>query len=124
MERDIWSGDHVDRHLVDFLRGLRPRYKTALLSNAWSNSRRFHTESSRLISVVDEAILSCEVGLAKPDPRIYALVSATLAVRPEEAVFVDDVEENVQAARATGMVGILFTNRDQVITDVSSYLSL
>src|SRR5919199_141386 len=40
VQREFWGGDRLDTALVEFIRGLRPRYRTALLSNAWSGLRR------------------------------------------------------------------------------------
>jgi HAD superfamily hydrolase (TIGR01509 family) len=57
---------------------------------------------------VDDILISAEVGLAKPDPRIYRLAAERLGVRPDEAVFVDDFAANVEGARAVGMRAIHF----------------
>jgi len=54
------------------------------------------------------SFVSCELGLRKPDPRVYHEVVRRLAVAPERCVFVDDRERNVAAAREAGMVGVLF----------------
>jgi putative hydrolase of the HAD superfamily len=50
---------------------------------------------------------SCEVGLRKPDPRIYELTCAQVGVAPTEAVFLDDNDENVSAAAALGIETVL-----------------
>jgi HAD superfamily hydrolase (TIGR01509 family) len=54
------------------------------------------------------SFVSCELGLRKPDPRVYREVVQRLAVEAERCVFVDDRERNVAAAREAGMVGVLF----------------
>lgn len=46
--------------------------------------------------------------LIKPDPRIFQLFIETFAIDPSQAVYVDDLLPNVEAARAIGMKGILF----------------
>jgi epoxide hydrolase-like predicted phosphatase len=122
LRRDFWSGDRLDAGLVQFLRGLRPRYKTAILSNAWPGSRQVFTQTFGLGDVVDEMIISDEEGVAKPDVRIYQIAVERLGVRPEEAVFVDDLAENAQGARAVGMWGIHFESAEQAIAEVRKYL--
>ncbi len=122
LRRDFWSGDRADVQLADFLRDLRPRYKTAILSNAWPGARKALTERWGLGSVVDEIIISAEEGVAKPDPAIYHIALRRLGVRPAEAVFVDDMAANVEAARALGMHGIQFRTREQAIADVRRIL--
>ncbi len=67
-------------------------------------------------------IFSAEVGLAKPDRRIYELALEHLRVQPAEVFFVDDVQENVEAAQALGIAGIRFVNTEQTIADIKQYL--
>lgn len=122
LRRDFWSGDRVDVQLADFLRHLRPGYKTAILSNAWPGARKALTERWGLHSVVDEMIISAEEGVAKPDPAIYHIALGRLGVRPAEAVFVDDMAANVEAARALGMHGVQFRTREQAIAEVKGIL--
>ncbi len=67
----FWGGDRADQALLEYLSGLRPAIRTALLSNAWSNARAELVEFHGLNRVFDLIIYSAEIGLAKPDPRIY-----------------------------------------------------
>jgi putative hydrolase of the HAD superfamily len=120
--RDFWSGDRVDAELVRFLGGLRPRYKTAILSNAWPGAREVFTQVLGLGDVVDEMIISAEEGVAKPDARIYHIAVGRLGVQPEETVFVDDMAENVQGARAVGIRSIQFKSTEQAIAEVRKCL--
>jgi putative hydrolase of the HAD superfamily len=120
--RDFWSGAQLDTELVEFVRSLRPRYRTAILSDAWPGVRDVFTQVLGLDAVVDEIIISAEEGIAKPDPRIFRIAAERLGVRPQEAVFVDDRPDNVQGARAVGMRGIQFETREQTIADVRKYL--
>jgi epoxide hydrolase-like predicted phosphatase len=121
LQRDFWSGDRIDQELVDFLAGLRPRYKTGLLSNAWDNARRLFREFG-LDRAFDVMVISAEERLAKPDARIYHIALDRLGVRPEEAVFVDDMAANVAAAQSIGLRGIQFQSTEQTIRQVQDYL--
>ncbi len=107
LERDFWAGDRADQELVAFVRSLRPRFKTALLSNAWPNARQVLTARYHL-DAFDTIVISAEEGILKPDPRIYLLASERLGIRPESVVFVDDMEHNVEGARAVGMHAMQF----------------
>lgn len=122
LQHDFWSGDHLDRRLLDFLRDLRPRYRTAILSNAWDNARDLFTRRLGLGNCVDLLVISAEEGVAKPDARFYQLALERLGVRPEEAVFVDDLPANVEGARALGMHAIRFESAAQVMADVTRLL--
>jgi epoxide hydrolase-like predicted phosphatase len=104
--RDFWAGDKLDTALIALIQSLRPRYQTAILSNAWSDAREMFSRLFGLDQAFDLLIISAEEGLTKPDPRIYQLTAERLGVQPAEAVFVDDFIENVQGARAVGMHAI------------------
>lgn len=123
LKRDFWSGDHTDEELARYLGSLRPSRKTALLSNAWPGARRAFNERMGLTDAVDEIIISAEEGVAKPDAAIYQIALRRLGVKPREAVFVDDVAANVEAARALGMKGVQFRTREQTIADVNRILA-
>jgi putative hydrolase of the HAD superfamily len=77
----------------------RSGVRTGLLSNSWG--RRY--DRSRWDELFDEIVISGDVGMRKPDPRIYALAAEKLGLPPEEIVFVDDLEQNLAPARAAGM---------------------
>ncbi len=108
LRRDFWAEDRVDPDLVALLDSLRPRYKTAILSNAWSDGRAVITGRFGLGSAVDAIIISAEERLAKPDRRLFALAAERLGVQPAEAIFVDDFLTNVEGARAAGWQAVHF----------------
>lgn len=76
--------------------------RVGLLSNCSSDVPAVFAETA-LASLVDDAVFSCSVGLAKPDERIFHLAAERLGVPPDRCLFVDDREENLAAARSVGM---------------------
>ena len=111
--QEFWAGDYCDVDLYQFIKGLREKYKTGLLSNAWSDARTAIDSRFHLLDVFDVVIFSAEVRLAKPDPRIYQLMLNKLGVQAPEAIFIDDFQENIDAANALGIHGVLFENSHQ-----------
>ncbi len=109
-ERDFWAGDRLDRDLAGALRELHTRYRTALLSNSWVRDGWALADELGLADALDVCVVSAEVGVVKPDPRIYTTTLERLAVSPAEAVFVDDFIQNVDAARRLGLQAIHFTD--------------
>ncbi|MGH3588236.1 MAG: HAD-IA family hydrolase [Pseudonocardia sp.] len=67
--------------------------------------------------------VSHEVGLAKPDPRIYKLTCDRLDVQPDEIVFLDDVEANVEAARQLGWRAVLHEETRASIRAINEILA-
>lgn len=122
LQRDFWSSEQLDTTFVQFIQGLRPQHRIAILSNAWSDARSIHKDKFKFDSWVDLAVYSAEVKLLKPDPQIYQLVLSGLELAAEECIFVDDKLENVQAAQALGMHGIWFRDARQTIDDIKGCL--
>jgi epoxide hydrolase-like predicted phosphatase len=122
LRTDFWSGDRLDTELVNFLRSLRPRYKTAILSNAWSGARITFREKYDLETAVDLIVISAEEGLAKPAPEIFVLVARRLAVPPKDAIFVDDFSVNIRAAQAAGFSAVHFRNTNQTIDEIMALI--
>ncbi|MEJ2301641.1 MAG: HAD family phosphatase [Anaerolineales bacterium] len=120
--REFWGGDSLDHDLVDYIRSLRPQYKTGLLSNAWDDLRDVLEKGWKIAAAFDAIVISAEVGVAKPDAKIYHIILDRLGVAPAEAVFVDDFSENVAGARAVGMRAIRFQNSRQVRADLDQIL--
>lgn len=105
LRADLAARERWDPALVSRVRALRGTgTATAVVSNTWSGLRA-RMAAAGVLDVADELVLSCEVGCAKPDRRIYEIALSRLGVAPEAALFVDDVPVNVDAARALGMAG-------------------
>lgn len=111
---DFGAAETLDGDLAEFVRGLRPRNQTALLSNAWIDGREFFSMRYGLDTLTDLMVISAEEGVAKPDPEIYRVTAERLGVPPEACVFVDDLAANVAGARTAGMAAIRFESTPQI----------
>jgi putative hydrolase of the HAD superfamily len=121
---DFWIEylGELNVELAEFIATLRPRYTIALLSNSFLGAREREQECYHLRDMTDLIIYSHEVGLAKPDPRIYQLTCERLGLLPHAALFLDDYDPNVIAARKFGMSAILFGDTRQAIAEVRAWL--
>jgi len=90
--------------------------RTGLLSNSWGNDY----PRDGWDEMFDVVVISGEVGMRKPEPRIFEHTLALLAMRPEECVFVDDLRHNVDAAVDLGMVGVLHRSYDQTLLELEA----
>jgi glucose-1-phosphatase len=122
VQKSFFAGDVLDKDLVDYIRSLRPRYTTALLSNAWDSLRPLLAQEWKIEDAFDEIVISAEVGIAKPDPRIYHLILERLGVQAQEAVFVDDFAHNLEAAAQVGLHTVLFKTRPQAVAELQALL--
>jgi epoxide hydrolase-like predicted phosphatase len=122
--QQFWSADDVNWRLLDYIRSLRPRFKVGLLSNAWDDLRKTLHDRWNIDGLFDELIISAEVKLVKPDPRIFQLATDRLKVLPDETIFIDDIAENVESARLVGLKGIQYQDFDQVMAEITDYLKV
>lgn len=120
---EFFAGDIMDHKLLDFIRSLRPRYKTGLISNAWGDLREW-VVTEKFEDAFDCMVISAEIGVMKPKPEIYLLALKQLGVSPAESIFVDDFIENVEGARAVGMSAIHFRDVDQAVTQLRVLLKI
>jgi epoxide hydrolase-like predicted phosphatase len=122
-QAEFWGGDRLDAELVAYIRLLRRDFKTGLLSNAFSDLRQVVAETWKFADAFDEMVISAEVGLVKPDPRIYQLAVDRLGVAPADAVFIDDFSRNVEGAQAVGLHAIHFRNPQQARRELEDLLN-
>lgn len=107
--RDFWAGDDVDAGLMGLIRSLRPRYQTAIISNATDALLDTLNGRHPIADAFDLIVGSAYERVMKPSPEIYLRTLERLGRRPEETVFVDDAPANVNAAAALGMNAVRFT---------------
>jgi putative hydrolase of the HAD superfamily len=93
---------------IALIKALRPPYRISILSNADSTLEERIERTLKMRHLFDDVISSAVVGLAKPDPQIYRLAAERLSLPIEECLFIDDLDRNVEAARAVGMTAIHF----------------
>jgi putative hydrolase of the HAD superfamily len=122
--RQFWSADGLNRELVEALPALRKRCKLGLLSNANDDLRKILGERWQIAGHFDDMIISAEVGLLKPDRRIYELAVHRLGVQPGETILIDDLPLNVEGARVAGLQAIQYLNNQQVFEDLRSRMQV
>lgn len=117
-EPDRWGkllreNEGLNLALFEYIAQLRRRYKIAVLSNVPKGglSRRFSQD--QLDQYFDVVVESGELGISKPDPRIYQFTLEKLGVLPDEALFTDDRDEYCAGAEEVGISSILYTNFGQ-----------
>jgi len=107
---DVASWTEYREEMWALVREFRARGgRTAFLSNGVPEIMARIREDQPLEEMFDAVIVSCEVGLAKPDPAIYHLTLERMGATPAEALFVDDRVVNTSAAEGIGIRTLTFT---------------
>ena len=104
----MFAATVLSEPMQDLLRRVRAAgLRTAMLSNSWGVGIY---PADVLAELFDAVVISAEVGMRKPEERIFRHAAGLLGLDPAECVFIDDIEANVQAAEALGMTGVLHTD--------------
>jgi putative hydrolase of the HAD superfamily len=113
-ELDVFSllasmgGAGIRDEMVERVRQLRAEgVRTAMITNNVIEFREYWRAMLPLDELFEVVVDSSEVGMRKPDPRIYALVLDRLGSEPARAIFLDDHPGNIAGAEACGMRGVL-----------------
>ena len=133
-ELGLNSGDEVDtfRHryhadeainegVLKLIRRLHGNYKLAVLSNSPPGLAQWLAEWN-VLHPFDVVFCSGDEGIAKPDTKAFELTLERLGVKPDEAVFVDDTRQHVEAAQELGLQGILFTTAEKLEEELGDLL--
>ena len=118
---DFWADNKVDQELMAFIRTLRPEYITAVITNATDTMREDMRSRYQIIDAFDLVVCSAEEKVMKPDSDIFHRTLNKLHLDPGEVLFIDDMEKNVEAARALGLNAIQFTPAADLYAEFRRY---
>jgi len=106
--------------VVKTLTKLKTKYRLILLSNTDVKHFGFIKRKFPEMFFFDDYVLSHEVGLMKPDPQIYQIALKRAKARAGECLFIDDLEENIEAAAKLGIQTMLFKPQTDLEAELRS----
>lgn len=116
-------GSHTKNvKLIEYIKQLGTTYNIGLISNISRGAMDSYFSKDELGELFDDVVLSSDVGMIKPHPEIFELAAERLGFDPSECVFIDDIEDNVKGAISIGMIGIVYTDVNKLIADLSHLL--
>jgi putative hydrolase of the HAD superfamily len=108
---------------VDWLKSLKERgLKIYVLSNFGKRAFEINSEIYPFLEYIDGKVVSYELMVVKPEPEIYETLIRKYDITPENAVFIDDREINIEGAIACGLKGIVFKSFEQANEELESML--
>ncbi len=119
--RRYYGDEAANPEVLDLIRKLHGSYRLAVLSNHPPGLAHWLADWD-ILRYFDVVYCSGDEGCAKPDPAAYQAVLERLGVTAPEAVFIDDTAGHVEAARALGIHGIVFTQARQLSRDLAGLL--
>jgi HAD superfamily hydrolase (TIGR01509 family) len=120
----IMNMDHIRNvAMVDYVRKVRSKYKVALLSNVGRGVIDRLFSPAELNELFDTVVLSSEVGMVKPDVKIFSFTSDKLGVPAENCLMVDDLQDNIDGAEVAGMQGVVFSTTGEFLSEIGAMLA-
>ena len=95
-------------------------YKISILSDQWYLSKRALVSKS-FIKKFNPSIISCDVGMRKPNSKIYKLALKKIKTPAKNCIFIDNQEWNIKPAKKLGMKAILFKNNKQLFKELEEF---
>lgn len=120
---DIDSWSRVDDTMVSYVRSLRDRAASAVLSNIPADHADAFLTAQPWLRHLDLVAFSGKIHLAKPDPAAFRYCVTAMAAHPGDFLFVDDRDENVRAAQDVGMTGHLYRGCAPLAAAIDTWLT-
>jgi epoxide hydrolase-like predicted phosphatase len=118
----LFGGMRADHAMMNAVRAAKDAgVRTGLISNSWGKGRY---DRSQFPVLFDGVVISAEVGMRKPDPRIYELGAKAIGLEPADCVFVDDIPGNLEPARELGMATVHHTGADETVPQLERLLGV
>lgn len=116
----IWNDIFWLNHSVeDLIKALKGKYRLAAITNTTDLHFRYWLDNFPVLGLIEKFFPSHELGMRKPDPELFRAALKELNAKPEETVFVDDMEENAHAAQALGMRTVHYRSTEELISEFS-----
>jgi len=118
----LFRGARAEEAMFTAVRAARAAgVRTGLISNSWGN-RGY--DRGLLPELFDGVVISGDVGIRKPDPRMYELGAEAIGLKPDACAYVDDLPGNLKPARVLGMTTIHHRSAHETIAELEGLLDV
>lgn len=120
--KDFFASEKVNEPLLEWTQKKKVEgYRIYALTNNTAVLEKLLKEKFKIEDIFDKVFNSAEIGLAKPDPKIFQYLLSQINANPEQCLFVDDSQRNVEAAGKLGLVSILFMNNQSFFEQTDAF---
>lgn len=121
---DFWfSGEKLVPEVLKYVKELRKKgIRVFILSRNFRERTEYYRKNfPEIFNNVDKAYFSWETGLVKPDPRAYKAILKEQRLKPEECIYFDDVNENIEIAKGLGFKAQKYDNLESAKRFIAKY---
>ncbi len=108
----------LDKRLLNFIEDSKTTYKIGMISNVGHGFIEKMFVDKPASEYFDSIVLSSDVGMVKPDKRIYESSALQLDCQVQQCVFIDDLAKNVEGAKNAGMKAIIYKDFDSFVQQI------
>lgn len=120
--KSMYERERINPQVIELIHELKTKFKIGLITNAHHEFLEPILTEMGLTKLFDSIVISSLVGHIKPDPEIFQHAINELGVKPEEAVFIDDIERNAAAAEEIGLQSIHYQSFGTLKTELARIL--
>lgn len=121
---DYWFGAEIpSEKMIAFAKSLRQKgVKVFILSNNFKERSEYYANYPWIHEAVDKVYFSWQTGFRKPDKRAWEFVLSENNLNPEDCLFFDDQQKNLDSAASLGIKSFLFTNEAELEEIIKNFL--
>lgn len=108
----------INEEVFTIIQKLKSKYRLILFSDNFKEMSEYVTKKYKLHELFETIVLSNKIGLRKPDKKIYEKLIELTGIKPDESLFIDDREKNLEIAREFKFITLLFISSDQLKNDL------
>lgn len=108
----------LNQELLDYFKSLKEKVSVNIFTSA--DTYKIPEVHQLLTPVFDSFFYSVELGVKKTDPVTYQMLAQKLNVKPEEVVFIDDEDKNIEAARQAGLKTVLYKDNQSLLAQLAT----
>lgn len=120
---DMYAREQLDPRVIHKISELHNTYKTGLITNAHHDYIDSLLEQYSLKDIFDSIVVSSRVGVIKPNPMIFEIAMNELDARPDEIIYIDDLQRHVDSATQIGIKAILYKDFEQFSVELNGLLA-
>lgn len=119
---DVFDYFDLNGELLHFLKKLKAKYSLNIFTTG--KTQDDPKIKKKLTPLFDHIFVTSDYGIDKTDPNSYQYIANLLKVKPEEIVFIDDLDENIHAAKETGIYAIQYFDNQKLFTQLNNFVWL
>ena len=121
---DYWFGaEKQSEKMISFAKQLREKgIKVFILSNNFKERANYYDQYPWMHEAIDKVYFSWQTGFVKPDSKAWQFVLSENNLKPEDCIYFDDQQKNLDSAESVGIKSYLFTDETELERIISQYL--